>query len=81
MDTEFIKVTVTFIQSCQGEATEIKGHLTPRCQPEMLMNPLLPKTIIGQNNSSPEINWANYVGSQNPLNNYFLSGRVSVIIV
>lgn len=81
MDVEFIKVRATFIPSCQGQAREIKGHLTPCCQPEMLMNPLLPKTIIGQNNSSLEINWTNYVGSRNPLNNYFLSGRVSVIIV
>ena len=41
------------------------------------MNPLLPKTIIGQNNSSLEINWTNYVAFQNPLNNYFLQGGVS----
>lgn len=45
------------------------------------MNPSLPKTIIGQNNSSLEINRANYVGSQDPLNNYWLSGSVSEITV
>lgn len=66
MEVEFINVRGNFTLSCQGQGKEIKGHLTPRCQPGMLMNPLLPKTIIEQNNSSLEINWTNYVGSQNP---------------
>lgn len=41
------------------------------------MNPLLPKTIIEQSNSSLEINWTNHVAFQNPLNNYFLQDGVS----
>lgn len=41
------------------------------------MNPLLPKTIIGRNNSSLEINWTNCVGSQNPLYNYLYWANVS----
>lgn len=67
-----------FLSSRQERGREIKAHLTPCCQPETLTNPSLPKTIIGQNNSSLEINWTNYVGSQNPLNDYPLSGRASV---
>lgn len=84
MEIEFIQVGANFILSRQGwggggrGGEAIKGRKTPCCQPGTLMNPLLPKAIIGQNNSSPEINWTNYVGSQNPPNHYFLSGRAGV---
>lgn len=78
METEFIKVRARSTPHVRGRE-EIKAHLTPCRPPETLTNPTLPKTIIGQNNSSLEINWTNYVGSRNALNDYPLSGRVSVV--